>query len=248
MAERTFQSTNHWLPAIPEPGKVVVICSGSTLLGSPAKDFQELGLDICEVCSEAQALLQIGGGNVKAVLIDSRLRSIPAPEIVEAIHRHSKVPIFVAVEGSDSGHRIGYDSLANGASGLLSVPVGIDALVRSLGSTGISENGQELAVPRDGLEYSPSSMTLSVPGGRIHLNQREAEVIQLLLDASPQTVTIDQLMRLWDGKGQQPDRNARMAVVRIRQKLGQAVSGGEQFLQTVRGRGYRLSDPERPLY
>ncbi|MDO2934127.1 winged helix-turn-helix domain-containing protein [Paeniglutamicibacter sulfureus] len=222
------------------PCHVVAICSGSTLLGEDKARFEAAGIRLTEVCSEAEALLRIGGGDVQAVLIDSRLKAIPAPEMVAAIHRYCDLPILVALEGSDSGHRVGYESLTEGAGGLLTLPVGTDALARMLATAGYRPSRNQAAIRRGGLELDPRAMVLSFPGGRIDLNLREISVVRVLLTAAPDTVSLGELEKLWENGSAQPSRNARMAVLRIRQKLSAAVPGGELMLQTVRGRGYRL--------
>lgn len=84
------------------------------------------------------------------------------------------------------------------------------------------------------------------PGGAVELSRREAEVLAQLAQASPKTVSREELLRrVWGYP--QPDRVETRAldmhVVKLRRKLERLGLGAER-LQTVRGRGYRLEvDP-----
>lgn len=221
------------------PCHVLAICSGNSLLSEPKGAFEERGIVLTEVCSEADALLRIGRGDVQAVLVDSRLQAIPAPDVVAAIHKFSDLPILVAVDGTDAGHRVGYDSLSQGARGLIASPVDIDALARALASAGYRPLRDPSIMEYGEIELDPDAMTFSFPGGHIDLTPRELEVARILLTAAPDIVSAEDLEGIWAGVGTR-HRNARMAVVRIRQKLSLALPGSEQILQTVRGRGYRF--------
>lgn len=86
----------------------------------------------------------------------------------------------------------------------------------------------------------PASNTVLVGGRRLDLTPRELQLLSTLIGQAGRVLTRKQLIaRLWGGEGDHTDRVVDAHVKAIRRKLGEA----RGCLETVRGVGYRFSDP-----
>lgn len=82
--------------------------------------------------------------------------------------------------------------------------------------------------------------TVNVSGHSVHLHPMEFNLLEFLLRHRDQTFSADALLeRVWDSKGAASIGSVRTHVKTLRQKL-QGI-GNENIIETVRGRGYKIS-------
>jgi two-component system, cell cycle response regulator CtrA len=86
----------------------------------------------------------------------------------------------------------------------------------------------------------PDRRSVQVGRRKVHLTDSEFEIIELLWTKSPQVVSrADVLDQLYGPRPRPSERTIDVFISHIRQKLKLA-SGGEEFIEAVRGRGWLL--------
>ena len=104
----------------------------------------------------------------------------------------------------------------------------------------------------DSYSLRSGDLTYSFPDERVHLRgealtlrEKERRLLKLLLESRGQLLTRDQLLyRLWDQDENYVDENTLSVLVsRLRKALGRFQ--GEEYIETVRGIGYRWRLPCR---
>ena len=87
------------------------------------------------------------------------------------------------------------------------------------------------------------SRTVEAEGQIVDLSMKEYLILELFILHKGTTVTKDMLLsRLYHGEDVPKSRTLEVFIVRLRQKLSEATNG-ENFIHTVRGRGYLWLDP-----
>jgi DNA-binding response OmpR family regulator len=90
------------------------------------------------------------------------------------------------------------------------------------------------------VELDSVAGTVNVSGQLIHLHPMEFNLLEFLLRHMDQTFSADALLeRVWDNKGAASIGSVRTHIKTLRQKL-QGI-GNEHIIETVRGRGYKVS-------
>ena len=83
-----------------------------------------------------------------------------------------------------------------------------------------------------------------IAGQRLPLTRKEFAVLQLLALNKGRAVSKEMLLlHLYRGRSEPEPKIIDVYLCKLRQKLAQA-SGGQSFIETQRGQGYRLHDPE----
>ena len=95
------------------------------------------------------------------------------------------------------------------------------------------------------LLYDSEQNILISGKGRIDLTVTELKIVRVLLDNWPSTITRDNLLfAVWDQTGSYVEENTlNVNISRLRDKLGK--SDGINYIETVRGIGYRWAVPVR---
>jgi two-component system cell cycle response regulator CtrA len=84
-----------------------------------------------------------------------------------------------------------------------------------------------------------------VAGQRLQLTRKEFAVLQLLALNRERPVSKEMLLlHLYNGRSEPEPKIIDVYLCRLRQKLADA-AGGRSFIETRRGQGYLLRDPER---
>ena len=90
------------------------------------------------------------------------------------------------------------------------------------------------------VSIQPASAAAVVAGRRLDLTPRELEILALLVAESGRVLTRKQLIdRIWGAESEHTERVVDAHVKSIRRKLGDA----RDSLETVRGVGYRFTEP-----
>jgi len=93
------------------------------------------------------------------------------------------------------------------------------------------------------LAVDPASRTAMIDNSRLRLTPKEYDVLELLSQHKGMTVTKGMFLdHLYGGKEEPKMRILEVFICKLRQKLSQA-TGGEQYIETVWGRGYVLLAP-----
>jgi two-component system cell cycle response regulator CtrA len=94
------------------------------------------------------------------------------------------------------------------------------------------------------LVVHPGSRIATIDDKRLRLTPKEYDILELLSLHKGTTVTKEMFLNhLYDGKNEPKPKILEVFICKLRKKLSQA-TGGEQYIETVWGRGYVLRDPE----
>jgi DNA-binding response OmpR family regulator len=181
------------------------------------------------------------------VLLDLGLPDLDGHEVCRRIRETSEVPIVVLSARTEELDRI--LSLERGADDHLVKPVSLRELVARLhalqrrmerlaGRAGRTPDGAG-PVSFGALRLDPRTRTVTVGGGPVELTPKEHDLLAALL-ADPGAVrTREELMdEVWDEHWYGSTRTLNVHVASLRSKLGDP-----RWVATVRGVGFRLTDP-----
>ena len=95
----------------------------------------------------------------------------------------------------------------------------------------------------DGWRLLPDQRRLFAPdGAELALSRGEFSLLLALAERPGRVLAREQLLQLSRGEASDSvDRAVDLAISRLRRKLGQAASGAEALVQTLRGEGYRFN-------
>ncbi|MGC2856502.1 response regulator transcription factor CtrA [Novispirillum sp. DQ9] len=107
--------------------------------------------------------------------------------------------------------------------------------------------GHSQSVVRVGrMEVNLEARTAAIDGTPLHLTGKEYGILELLAMRKGTTLTKEQFLNHLYGGIDEPElKIIDVFICKLRKKLNQA-SGGENFIETVWGRGYVLREPDHP--
>ena len=157
--------------------------------------------------------------------------------------RSSRIPvIFLTAKGTDIDEVLG---LELGADDYIVKPISIPKLVARVKSV-LRKHEQAVSSPAAPvtvgvIEISPSRHTVHVQGKEIFFPKKEFDVLLYLARRAGEVVTRESLLNdVWGSDVQVIDRTVDVHVRKIREKLGKL----SEYLETIKGVGYRLRDRE----
>ena len=109
-----------------------------------------------------------------------------------------------------------------------------------------AEGSSEWTIPTGKLLVNLDTRFASVDGRSVHLTRKEYGVLQLLCLRKGTIVTKQMFLNhLYSGTKEPDLRIIDVFVCKLRKKLIE-LTGGKDYIGTVRGRGYILLDPTQP--
>ena len=169
------------------------------------------------------------------VLLDWMLPDEPGLRWLERLREDpagARLPVLMLTARAAEGDRVA--GLLGGADDYLTKPYSeaellarIQALLRRSGRSGRLRVG--------GLELEPEARRVRLGGREVRLSPREFELLATLASAPDRVFTRDELLdRVWGRDYLGTPRTVDQHVAQLREKLGPG------WIETVRGRGYRL--------
>jgi two-component system, cell cycle response regulator CtrA len=136
-------------------------------------------------------------------------------------------------------------SFGFGADDYVTKPFHRDELVARIHAVVRRSKGRSPSVIRTGkLAVNLDDKTVEVDGARFHLTGKEYAILELLTIRKGATLTKEMLLdHLYGGMDEPCLKIIDVFICKLRKKLSSAC-GGENYVQTVWGRGYVLRDPE----
>ena len=135
-------------------------------------------------------------------------------------------------------------ALAGGADDYVTKPFHRDELVARIHAIVRRSKGHSQSVIRTGkLAVNLDSRTIEVDGKRLHLTGKEYAMLELLTLRKGTTLTKDMFLNhLYGGMDEPELKIIDVFICKLRKKLGLAC--GDNYIETVWGRGYVLRDPD----
>ena len=230
--------------ASPEP-RALLVEDERPILEGLADLFAQSGFDVATASDGATALALLAERTFDLVVLDLMLPGVNGLEVLRRVRaRGDETPVLVlTAKGAEEDVVAGLEA---GADDYVTKPFGIRELVarakgllrrpRTANEAPRTVHAGEVLIDFDGLR-------ITWPGGEVRLTAREGALLQYLAARDVPVSREDLLVDVWgyrDGRVQ--TRTVDVHVQQLRVKL-RAVPGGEAFITTVRGRGYRFEAP-----
>jgi len=177
------------------------------------------------------------------IILDLMLPDIDGLEVLRRM-RTAKVqtPILILSGLLQSNDKV--KALTEGADDYLTKPFDKNELVARIQAIVRRYKGHSDAIVRSGgLSINLDTQTVTLDGQHIYLTRREYSILELLALRKGNTLTKDMIMSHLYGGMDEPDlKFIDVFVCKLRKKLT-AATGGENYIETVWGRGYVLREP-----
>ena len=224
------------------PNTVLIIDNDKAVLSMLYKVIKSNGMDanICSCGNEALAMITMQSYDL--ILLDINMRGMDGFELIHSIRSQGIQTPIVVISGQKEDYDILY-SLDIGADDYITKPfnpiiVGakVKALIRR------SQNaltGTADIITAGPFQYNTSTLRFYKNGEEILLSAKENAIMKLFIDNVNRIFSKDMLYDLIWGESI-IDENAIMVYInRLRQKIEEE-PGTPQYIQTVRGLGYRF--------
>ncbi len=177
------------------------------------------------------------------IILDLNLPDMHGYEVLKKL-RISKVETPILILSGMSGPDNKVKGLGFGADDYLTKPFDKDELIARIRAVVRRSKGHAESIIRTGaLAVNLNSRTLEVDGQPIHLTGKEYGVLELLSLRKGTTLTKEMFLNhLYGGMDEPELKIIDVFICKLRKKLA-AATGGENYIETVWGRGYVLRDP-----
>ncbi len=178
------------------------------------------------------------------ILLDLNLPDMSGYEVLRQL-RSAKVgtPILILSGLSEMQSKV--KGLGFGADDYLTKPFHKEELVARIHAIVRRSKGHSQSVINTGqLSVNLDSKLVEVDGSRIHLTGKEYAMLELLSLRKGTTLTKEMFLNHLYGGIDEPElKIIDVFICKLRKKLSQA-TGGENYIETVWGRGYMLVEPD----
>ncbi|MEX5728909.1 two-component system cell cycle response regulator CtrA [Rhodovulum iodosum] len=182
------------------------------------------------------------------ILLDLHLPDMNGHEVVRQL-RMSRVdtPILILSGADDTDNKI--KGFGFGADDYLTKPFHRDELVARIHAIIRRSKGHAQSIIQTGrVAVNLDAKTAEVDGQVVHLTGKEYQMLELLSLRKGTTLTKEMFLNhLYGGMDEPELKIIDVFICKLRKKLSQA-TGGENYIETVWGRGYVLRDPEPVNY
>lgn len=178
------------------------------------------------------------------IILDLMLPDMDGYDVLKAL-RDSKVetPVLILSGLSELDNKI--KGLGFGADDYLTKPFDKRELVARLQAIVRRSQGHAQSIIETGkVKVNLDSRTIEVDGQPLHLTGKEYGIIELLSLRKGSTLTKEMFLNhLYGGMDEPEVKIIDVFVCKLRKKIAD-VAGGDNYIETVWGRGYVLRDPQ----
>ncbi len=178
------------------------------------------------------------------ILLDLGLPDMNGYDVLKAL-RVAKVKTPILILSGRGGIDDKVRGLGFGADDYLTKPFHKDELIARIQAIVRRSKGHAQSVISTGdLTVNLDTKTVEVVGQRVHLTGKEYQMLELLSLRKGTTLTKEMFLNHLYGGIDEPElKIIDVFICKLRKKLA-AATGGENYIETVWGRGYVLRDPE----
>mgnify|MGYP000087088866 CR=1 FL=1 len=199
---------------------------------------------ICDTANLGEEGLQIGTiYDYDIILLDLMLPDIDGYEVLLRLRSAKiKIPILILSGLSAPDQKI--KGLGLGADDYLAKPFNKGELIARIQAVVRRSKGHSESIIRTGkLSVNLDTRTVEVDGSTVHLTSKEYGILELLSLRKGSTLTKEMFLNHLYGGIDEPElKIIDVFVCKLRKKLADT-SGGDNYIETVWGRGYVLKDP-----
>lgn len=221
--------------------RVLIVEDELPILDALADLFQQQEFDVTKASEGRAALALLEAGRFDLVLLDWMIPELDGIEVLRHIRaRGDRTPVLLlTAKGTEEDVVVGLEA---GADDYVTKPFGIrelvaraKGLVRRLAPTGARK--QEF----DGAVFDYDALTVRSASHEISLTAREADLLAYMIAKASAPISREELLvEVWGYRdGNVRTRTVDVHVQQLRAKL-KTVPGAEDWIATIRGRGYRF--------
>lgn len=176
------------------------------------------------------------------VLIDWMMPNVSGIELARRLKRDSltaEIPLIMLTAKGEEDHKI--TGLEAGADDYITKPFSPRELIARLKAVlrRTTPPGIEDEITIEGLSLDPGSHRVSANGQELNVGPTEFRLLQFFMTHTERAYSRSQLLdQVWGGNVYVDERTVDVHIKRLRQSLGE---GFRDYIQTVRGTGYRFS-------
>ena len=177
------------------------------------------------------------------ILLDLNLPDMTGLEVLRHL-RSSRVETPVMILSGSAEIESKVKTLGGGADDYVTKPFHKEELVARIHALVRRSKGHSQSIIRTGeMVLNLDSKMVEVAGRRVHLTQKEYQIVELLSLRKGTTLTKDMVLNhLYGGIDEPEVKIIDVFICKIRKKLTLA-TGGQDYIETVWGRGYVMRDP-----
>jgi two-component system, cell cycle response regulator CtrA len=177
------------------------------------------------------------------ILLDLNLPDISGHEVLRQLRlARVETPILILSGMDDTEAKI--KGFGFGADDYLTKPFHREELVARIHAIIRRSKGHSQSVIRTGaVNVNLDAKTVDVDGSAVHLTGKEYQMLELLSLRKGTTLTKEMFLNhLYGGMDEPELKIIDVFICKLRKKLAEA-TGGQNYIETVWGRGYVLRDP-----
>jgi len=200
-----------------------------------ATDLGEEGIDLAKLY------------DYDLILLDLNLPDMNGHEVLRQL-RLSKVDTPILILSGDDDTESKLKGFGFGADDYLTKPFHREELVARIHAIIRRSKGHAQSIIKTGrIAVNLDAKTVDVSGNTVHLTGKEYQMLELLSLRKGTTLTKEMILNHIYGGMDEPElKIIDVFICKLRKKLAEATSG-ENYIETVWGRGYVLRDPEHVM-
>ncbi len=197
-----------------------------------ATDLGEEGIDLAKLY------------DYDLILLDLNLPDMNGHEVLRQL-RLSRIETPILILSGDDDTESKLKGFGFGADDYLTKPFHREELVARIHAIIRRSKGHAQSIIKTGrIAVNLDAKTVDVGGNTVHLTGKEYQMLELLSLRKGTTLTKEMFLNhLYGGMDEPELKIIDVFICKLRKKLGEATAG-ENYIETVWGRGYVLRDPE----
>lgn len=213
--------------------RVLVVEDDPGIARSLERGLTRAGFQVDTVGTGAAAL---AAGPADVVLLDLGLPDVDGMEVCRRLRARTDAAVIVVTARGEEGDRVA--ALDDGADDYLVKPFGLAELIARIRAVlRRTRPSGPAAYAHGSLVVDPRTRRVSVGGTEVALTPKEFDILECLAADPGRVVTRQEMLeRVWDANWYGPTKVLDVHMAALRRKLGV-----EGLVETVYGRGYRLS-------
>lgn len=197
-----------------------------------ATDLGEEGIDLAKLY------------DYDLILLDLNLPDMNGHEVLRQL-RLSRIDTPILILSGDDGTESKIKGFGFGADDYLTKPFHREELVARIHAIIRRSKGHAQSIIKTGqISVNLDAKTVDVAGNTVHLTGKEYQMLELLSLRKGTTLTKEMFLNhLYGGMDEPELKIIDVFICKLRKKLSEATAG-DNYIETVWGRGYVLRDPE----
>ncbi|HEX9603265.1 MAG TPA: response regulator transcription factor [Myxococcales bacterium] len=231
---------------MPSSPQVLIVDDERDLVRLLEFNLQQAGFETAAAYTGVEALEKVRQRVPDLLVLDLMLPDIPGTEVcrqIKASQRTRHVPVLMLTARTDEvdrvvGFEVGADDFVTKPFSVRELVLRIRAILRRGGSADTDQEREQVGPIR----VDPAAHRAYVEGEEIALTALEFKLLTTFMSRLGRVQTREALLQdVWGVSSDLQTRTVDTHVKRLREKLG----AGRDLIETVRGIGYRMVEPER---